>query len=72
MIKTERPTWIEDVKILVDERSKWDWVKYSIREHSILFIKELAKSKRDKENKINNKYEELSKIFRDNPCEETK
>ena len=72
MIKTEMPTWIKDGKILVDERSKWDWVKYSIRKHSILFSKELAKSKRDKENKLNNKYKELSKIFRDNPCEETK
>ena len=47
-------------------------VKYNIRKHSILFCKELAKSKRDKENKLSNKYEELSKIFQDNPCEETK
>ena len=23
MIKTEMPTWIEDGKVLVDERSKW-------------------------------------------------
>ena len=72
MIKTEMSTWIEDGKVLVDERSKWDWVKYNIRKHSILISKELAKSKRDKENKLTNKYEELSKIFQDNPCEETK
>ena len=51
MIKTEMPTWIEDGKVLIDERSKWDLVKYNIRKHSILFSKELAKSKRDKENK---------------------
>ena len=64
IIKTEMPTWIEDGKVPVDESSKWDWVKYNIRKHSILFCKELAKSKRDKENIINNKYEELSNISR--------
>ena len=72
MIKTEMPTWIEDGKALVDERSKWDWVKYNVRKHSILFSKELAKLKRNKENKLNKKYEELSKIFQDNTCEETR
>lgn len=66
------PSWIEDSNDIIDNRLKWDFVKYKIRKESIQFSKRLAKTKREKELELNLKYQEAEKCLQNNPTRENK
>ena len=50
MISNVLRNWLEDAKVLSDNRAKWDWLKFKIKTSLIEFSKKLLKD-RKKENK---------------------
>ena len=66
-----REKWINESSDFPHQRTGWDWIKFRIREFSVLYSKERAKKKKEFENEaqvnLNLKKDELEK----NPCSET-
>ncbi|RUA07179.1 MAG: hypothetical protein DSY43_00385 [Gammaproteobacteria bacterium] len=48
MIKSSFSNWLDDVKDTKDPRIKWDWIKYKIRQETIVYSKNKAKERRKK------------------------
>jgi len=61
--------WLEEAKDLRDRRSIWDWIKFNIRNDSIIFSKRLLQIRQKHERELTNKYHESLAAFQDNPCD---
>jgi len=48
MINDKLPIWLEEAKDLKDRRSIWDWIKFNIRNDSIIFSKRLSQIRQKK------------------------
>ena len=53
-----------------DDTTKWDFVKYKIREFSISYSKKRARQVREIEVAVEREYKNLVEKFAENPCEE--
>ena len=53
--------WLEDFKDVVDKRVLWDLLKYKIRQLTINYSKTRARSRREKESKLEEKLREYTK-----------
>ena len=53
-----------------DKRVAWDWMKYNVRLFSISYTKELAKTKREREEQLQRKLQIAQAQFEQNSCEE--
>ena len=53
--------WLEDLKDVVDKRVLWDLLKYKIRQLTINYSKTRARSRREKESKLEEKLREYTK-----------
>ena len=53
--------WLEDFKDVVDKRVSWDLLKYKIRQLTINYSKTRARSRREKESKLEEKLREYTK-----------
>ena len=42
----------EHERVLPDKRSVWDWIKYNIRAHAILHLKNKAKERNEREREL--------------------
>ena len=54
---------------LSDKRCIWDWLKYNIRNHAILFSKKKAKERSALEKNLQQVYEEATKKFEQDPSD---
>ena len=54
---------------LSDKRCIWDWLKYNIRKHAILFSKKKAKERSALEKNLQQVYEEATKKFEQDPSD---
>ena len=71
MINDKLPIWLEEAKDLKDRRSIWDWIKFNIRNDSIIFSKRLLQIRQKREKEVTAKYEESLAAFQVNPCDNT-
>ena len=77
----EDPNYLEELKQniplwkttgsdnLSDKRCIWDWLKYNIRNHAILFSKKKAKERSAMEKNLQQVYEEATKKFEQDPSD---
>ena len=77
----EDPNYLEELKQniplwkttgsdnLSDKRCIWDWLKYNIRKHAILFSKKKAKERSAMEKNLQQVYEEATKKFEQDPSD---
>ena len=72
MITNSLPTWLEAGKDIHDPRLLWDWIKFNIRSHSIIFSKQIASIRRKQEEELNIRYQEAVLMFQTNPCDNTR
>ena len=73
MITNNLPTWLDAGKDIRDPRLLWDWVKFNIRSISpIIFSKQIATIRRKQESEMNKRYQEASRMFQTNPCNNTR
>ena len=59
--------WICHCKFLFIYLFIWDWLKYNIRKHAILFSKKKAKERSAMEKNLQQVYEEATKKFEQDP-----
>ena len=72
MITNNLPTWLDAGKDIHDPRLLWDWVKFNIRSNSIIFSKQIATIRHKQEEELNKRYQEASRMFQTNPCNNTR
>ena len=64
------PIWIADGrKELSDDRNVWDWLKYSIRAHSVQYSQRKARERNKKESNLENELNEAKSAFENNPSD---
>ena len=54
---------------LSEKRCIWDWLKYNIRNHAILFSKKKANERSAMEKNLQQVYEEATKKFKEDPSD---
>jgi len=62
--------WKEEGKEFSDMRVVWDWIKYNVHLFSMQYSKELARTKREKEESLQKKLQAAQIQFEQNQCEE--
>ena len=72
LMKTNLEIWKEEGKDFSDKRVAWDWIKYKVRLFSMQYSKELARTKREKEESLQKKFQAAQIQLQQNPCEEFK
>lgn len=70
LMKTNLEIWKEEGKEFSDKRVAWDWIKYKVRLFSMQYSKELAGTKREKEESLQKIFQAAQVQFQQNPCEE--
>ena len=61
------PIWIADGrKELSDDRNVWDWLKYSIRAHTVQYSQRKARKRNKKESNLENELNEAKSAFENN------
>ena len=69
-MKEKLEEWKEEGGGFSDKRVAWDWIKYNVRLFSISYSKELAKTKREREEQLQRKLQIAQAQFEQNSCEE--
>ena len=64
------PNWLQEIDFCDDTRVKWDWMKYKIRQDSILYSKSKAKERRKKLQTIENKLKTCENVLAESPAQE--
>ena len=64
------PNWLQEINFCDDTRVKWDWMKYKIRQDSILYSKSKAKERRKKLQTIENKLKICENVLAESPTQE--
>lgn len=73
MINNRLPMWLEEAKDLEDPRSIWDWIKFNIKNGSIIFSKQILKNRRKREEESTCRYQESLNAFQEIPqCDNTR
>ena len=62
--------WLQEIDFCDDTRVKWDWMKYKIRQDSILYSKSKAKERRKKLQTIENKLKICENVLAESPTQE--
>ena len=62
--------WLQEINFCDDTRVKWDWMKYKIRQESILYSKSKAKERRKKLQTIENKLKICEKDLAESATQE--
>ena len=70
LMKANLEIWKEEGKDFSDKRVAWDWIKYKVRLVSMQYSKELARTKREKEEGLQKKFQAAQIQLQQNPCEE--
>ena len=64
------PIWIADGrKELSDDRNVWDWLKYSIRAHTVQYSQRKARERNKKESNLENELNEAKSAFENDPSD---
>ena len=67
-LKNNIPQWkTSGTNNLSDKRCEWDWLKYNIRYHAMLYSKQRAKERRAQEKTLQSAYEEATKKYEEEP-----
>ena len=69
-MKEKLEEWKKEGEGFSDKRVAWDWMKYNVRLFSISYSKELAKTKREREEQLQRKLQIAQTQFEQNSCEE--
>ena len=69
-MKEKLEEWKKEGEGFSDKRVAWDWMKYNVRLFSISYSKELAKTKREREEQLQRKLQIAQAQFEQNSCEE--
>ena len=69
-MKEKLEEWKKEGEGFSDKRVAWDWMKYIVRLFSISYSKELAKTKREREEQLQRKLQIAQAQFEQNSCEE--
>ena len=64
------PKWLDEINFCDDLRIKWDWMKYKIREESILYSKVKAKERRNRIQTIENRLKICEEKIAESPTQE--
>lgn len=64
------PKWLDEIIFCDDLRIKWDWMKYKIREQSILYSKVKAKERRNRIQTIENRLKVCEEKIAESPTPE--
>jgi len=69
-MKEKLEEWKKEGEGFSDKRVAWDWMKYNVRLFSISYSKELAKTKRERDEQLQRKLQIVQAQIEQNPCEE--
>ena len=69
-MKEKLEEWKKEGEGFSDKRVAWDWMKYNVRLFSISYSKELAKTKRERDEQLQKKLQIVQAQIEQNPCEE--
>ena len=69
-MKEKLEEWKKEGDEFSHKRVAWDWMKYNVRLFSINYSKELATTKREREEKLQRNLQIVKTLFEQNPCEE--
>ena len=69
-MKEKLEEWKKEGEGFSDKRVAWDWMKYDVCLFSISYSKELAKTKREREEQLQSKLQIAQAKFEQNSCEE--
>ena len=72
MINNKLPMWLEEAKDLKNPRYIWDWIKFNIKNDSIIFSTQILKNRRKHEEDLTCRYQESPNAFQENPCDNTR
>ena len=64
--------WKKEGQEFSDIRVAWDWMKYNVHMFSIKYLKERAKTKKEREEKLYRKMQIAQTQFEQNPCDGVK
>ena len=69
-LREKFPNWLQEINFCDDIRVKWDWMKYKIRQDSIMYSKSKAKQRRKKLQTIENKLKMCENDLAKSPSQE--
>ena len=69
LIEDNFESWVLEGSDINDAGIKWDWLKYKIKQATIKYSKEKAKTRRDKIRELEEKLKNLEKEITNNPSE---
>ena len=69
-MKEKLDQWKKEGEEFSDVKVAWDWIKYKVRLFCINYSKEVAKTKREREEKLQRKLQIAQAQFQQAPCEE--
>ena len=69
-MKEKLDQWKKEGEEFSDVRVAWDWIKYKVRLFCINYSKEVAKTKREREEMLQRKLQIAQAQFQQTPCEE--
>ena len=72
-VMAKMPVWLAEGRFyLPDHRCIWDWIKYNLRAHVVQISKRKAKKKKDKENILQDDFNNAKQTFECDPTNPTK
>ena len=69
-MKEKLDQWKKEGEEFSDVRVAWDWIKYNVRLFTINYSKEVTKTKREREEKLQRILQIAQAQFQQTPCEE--
>ena len=69
-MKEKLDQWKKEGEEFSDVGVAWDWIKYNVRLFTINYSKEVAKTKREREEKLQRKLQIAQAQFQQTPCEQ--